>query len=436
MNLRPYQQKSINDIQKAYKDGYKSPCLVAPCGAGKSIVVAEMAKLTTKRKNQVLFLVHRQELCEQIENTFRWWGVDMDHCQVGMVQTITRRLKNTLEPKLIITDENHHCLANSYKRIYDYFPNAYKIGVTATPVRLNGSGLGEINDILIETVSCKWLIENQYLSPFDYYAPPIADLRGLKSKMGEFIVGEMEEKLNKPAICGDAVKYYKELADGKKAICYCVSIEHSKAMAEEFGDIAAHIDGETAKEQRKQIISDFREGKIKVLCNVDLISEGFDVPDCEVAILLRPTQSLTLFIQQSMRCMRHLEGKKAIIIDHVGNAFRFGLPDMDRTWSLDAKKSNKKESTEKVRQCPECFYTHEPADICPHCGFEYPKKERTIEEIREAALVKIGEIVIDYTTPEDCKSMAELQAFAKRNGYKPGWAYFKAKDLGLLRRKA
>jgi superfamily II DNA or RNA helicase len=437
--LRNYQLKAINDIRQAWTNKYKSPCLVAPCGAGKSLITAELAKQTTLKNNRVLFLVHRQELVEQIETTFKNWGVDRRYCQVAMVQTLTRRLKKTKEPKLIITDENHHCLANSYKRIYEYFPNAYKIGVTATPVRLNGSGLGEVNDTLINTVSCKWLIENKFLAPFDYYAPPIADLSGLKTSRGEFVVGESEEKLNKPAICGDVINYYKQLADGKKAICYCVSVNHSKAMVEEFknaGIKAAHIDGDTPKPDRRDIIDKFRNGEIKILCNVDLISEGFDVPDCEVAILLRPTQSLTLYIQQSMRCMRYMENKKAIIIDHVGNAFRFGLPDMDREWSLDqvkkTKKREKSDSEVKVRQCPECFYTHEPSDICPRCEYVYPKKERTIEEIKDAALEKVTEIVLDYSTSDDCKTMGELMAFAKKRGYKPGWGYIQGKRMGLI----
>lgn len=435
--LRDYQQKAIVDIKKAWTDKYKAPCLVAPCGAGKSLIVAELARLTTKNRNQVLFIVHRQELVEQIETTFKNWGVDRKYCQVGMVQTITRRLKKTKEPKLIIVDESHHILANSYKRILEYFPDAYKIGVTATPIRLNGSGLGEVNDILVESVSCKWLIENNFLAPFDYYAPPIADLSGIKINRGEFVVGESEEKLNKPAICGDVIKYYKELANNKKAICYCVSVSHSKAMAEVFkneGIKAAHIDGDTPKPERREIVDKFRSGEIKILCNVDLISEGFDVPDCEVAILLRPTQSLTLYIQQSMRCMRYMENKKAIIIDHVGNAFRFGLPDMDREWSLEEVKKTKKreENIVKVRQCPECFFTHEPSNICPMCEFVYPIKERTVEEIKDAALVKITEIVLDYQTVDDCSSMSELYAFAKKKGYKPGYAFMQGKRMGLI----
>ena len=198
-----------------------------------------------------------------------------------------------------MTDENHHYLAARYRKIYDRLPDVLRVGVTATPVRLNGDGLGDVNDKLIIGVSAKWLIENNCLAPYEYYAPDVADLTGLHTKMGEYVTADVEKAMIKKAVFGDVISYYKRLADGRKAICYCASIKHSKAMAETFsaaGIPAAHIDGETPPAERARIIADFRSGKVTVLCNVDLISEGFDVPDCECAILLRPTQSLTLYI--------------------------------------------------------------------------------------------------------------------------------------------
>lgn len=437
MKLRPYQNNLINDVRQAYLSGKKRPCIVLPCGGGKSVIVADMAKKATEKGNRVLFLVHRKELCDQIDETFRGYGVNMKLCKIGMVQTITRRLKKMKEPQLIITDENHHCLANSYKRIYEAFPNARCVGVTATPCRLNGGGLGDINDSLIVGVSAKWLIENKFLAGYDYYAPSVADLTGLHVKVGEYVTKEIEERLIKKSIFGDVIAYYRKLADGKQAICYCASISHSEQMAQNFNEAgisAAHIDGKTPKSDRNLVIKRFRSGEIKILCNVDLISEGFDVPDCEAAILLRPTKSLTLYIQQSMRCMRYKPGKKSVIIDHVGNYARFGLPDQDREWTLEPKKkgSKKEENEVKVRQCPECFYTHEPAPICPKCGFIYPIAERTLEEIKEAKLELITEIVLDYSGPEECTTMSELVAFGKRKGYKPGWSYMEGKRRGII----
>ncbi|MDE5582386.1 MAG: DEAD/DEAH box helicase family protein, partial [Ruminococcus sp.] len=176
MNLRPYQTALVQKVHDTFINGIKSACIVLPCGGGKSVIVAEIAKRTTEKLNRVLFLVHRIELCEQIERTFRAWGVDMDFCSIMMVQTACRRLKKISRPSLIITDESHHSKSTSYRRIYDFFPNAYRLGVTATPVRLDGSGLGDVYQTLIEGVSAKWLIENRCLSPYTYYAPTVADM--------------------------------------------------------------------------------------------------------------------------------------------------------------------------------------------------------------------------------------------------------------------
>lgn len=436
MLLRSYQVDLLNATREAYRQGYQRPCIVAPCGAGKSVIVAEMARAATNKKNRVLFLVHRQELCDQIDKTFCWAGVDMNYCRIGMVQTITRRLEKLKKPELIITDENHHCLANSYKRIYAYWPDVRCVGVTATPVRLNGGGLGDINDKLIVGVGARWLIENGYLAPYEYYAPTLADLSGVRTRAGEFDAGEVAKRLSKPSIYGDAVRHYQQLASERKAICYCPSIELSKRMVDEFeraGISAAHIDGTTPKEQRNDIVDDFRTGRVTVLCNVDLISEGFDVPDCSCAILLRPTQSLTLYIQQSMRCMRYQPGKTAIIIDHVGNYARHGLPDADREWELSPAKQRKKpEAATKIRQCPKCFFVHEPGPRCPQCGFIYPVAGRTIEEIREAQLQRVTGFVLNYASPNNCNSLEELRLYAAQKGYKPGWAYHQAKARGMI----
>lgn len=442
MQLRPYQNDLVEQVRRAWRAGYKAPCIVLGCGGGKSCIVAEMARRTTFNGKRVLFLVHRRELVDQIKATFIRWGVDMKLCNVGMVQTFTRRLEKLPKPALIITDENHHSLAKSYKRIYDYFSDVPRVGVTATPVRLNGDGLGDVNDILIQGVSTRWLIENNCLAPYDYYAPDVADLTGIHTSHGEYVASEIEKAMAKNTVFGDVIKYYKQLANGKKAVCYCASINHSVATARAFreaGISAEHIDGKTPKTERDRIISDFRKGKITILCNVDLISEGFDVPDCECSILLRPTKSLTLFIQQSMRCMRYRPNKKAVIIDHAGNYARFGMPDDDREWTLEKRDKKEKkagqESSEKVKQCPECFFTFrvkQGMTHCPHCGYVFPTAERKIKEDEDVKLTKIEGFKLDFKTPADCKSYGELLEYAKQHGYKSGWAFYQATNRGLL----
>ncbi|HBL5916184.1 TPA: DEAD/DEAH box helicase family protein [Listeria monocytogenes] len=410
-------------------------------GSGKSVILAEIIRRTTENKNHVLFLVHRKELIDQIQNTLEVSGVDMKHVTLGMVQTIVRRLDHTPQPELIVIDESHHILANSYKKIIEYFHEARVIGFTATPVRINGGGLGDINDTLIEKVNVKWLIENQFLASYKYYAPEIVQTETLNVKRtGEFDMTSLDDQFNKRMIWGDVIKHYQKLANGEQAILYASSIYQSEKMAASFNALgipSAHIDGKTPKPIRDDIIKRFREGEIKVLCNLDLIGEGFDVPDCSTVIMLRPTQSLSLYIQQSMRGMRYQTGKTAIIIDHVGNVKRFGLPDMERTWSLAPHKgSNTTKAGAPVKICKECFMTvSQTAKKCSHCGHEFKVEVKPMQVDEAAELQEITEAVfkVNYSSPSECTNMKELYEYAKEHNYKRGWAFHQGKARGFIK---
>lgn len=443
IQLYDYQENLVSKTRKAYIDGYKAPCIVAPCGAGKSIMIAEVAKMTTEKGNRVLFLVHRKELLDQIQETFKTVGVNFDLVTFGMVMTIVNKLDRLPKPSLIITDENHHGLAASYKKIYNYFSDVLRLGFTATPIRLNGSGLGDVNDLLIEEVSVSWLIEHKRLAPYEYYAPKLIDTDELKkASTGDFTKKSMDKAVGN-TIYGDVIKHYESLAENEQAIAYCHSIEASKHTAEIFnqaGYKAAHIDAKTPKIDRELIIQRFRNKEIKILCNVDLIGEGFDVPDCTTVIMLRPTKSLSLFIQQAMRGMRYRPNKTSIIIDHVGNVNQFGLPDTERKWTLAAKKKTNTGSDITVVQCKKCFgaYEQNTERLCPYCGFKQPveTKESTLKKDEAKDLEKVNKsdfkIVMDFRNPEDCRSLKELQELAKNRGYKPGWAWYQAKVHGLI----
>ncbi len=410
-------------------------------GAGKSVILSEIIRMTTHNKNHVLFLVHRKELIDQIRNTLIMNEVDMEFVKLGMVQTVVRRLEKTSEPALIIIDESHHVLANSYKKIINHFSNAKVVGFTATPVRINGGGLGDINDMLIEKVNVKWLIENQFLATYKYFAPEIVQTETLDIKRtGEFDMTGLDDQFNKRMIWGDVIKHYQKLANGEQAILYASSLYQSEKMAasfEQVGITAAHIDGKTPKAERDHIIQQFRNGEIKVLCNLDLIGEGFDVPDCSTVIMLRPTQSLSLYIQQSMRGMRYRPEKTSIIIDHVGNVSRFGLPDMERTWTLEPKKgSNSKKAEAPVKICPDCFMTVLSSNKqCEHCGHEFKVEAKPIQIDDAAELQEITEPIfqVDYSSPNDCKNMKELYEYAKQHNYKRGWAYHQGKVRGFIK---
>lgn len=447
IKLYDYQEDLVKRTRQAYIDGYKAPCIVSGCGSGKSVMIAEIARLTTDKGNHVLFLVHRKELIEQIQGTFKAVGVNLNHVTFGMVMTVVRKLDKLPKPQLIITDENHHGLASSYRKIYDYFEDVPKLGFTATPIRLNGSGLGDVNDLLVIGPSVKWLIENNRLAPYEYYAPQLINTDALKkASTGDFTKQSMDNATER-IIYGDVIKHYETLAKNEQAIAYCHSIEASERTAEIFNEAgyqARHIDAKTPKQERENIIKQFRNHEVKVLCNVDLIGEGFDVPDCSTVIMLRPTQSLSLFIQQSMRGMRYKPDKKSIIIDHVGNVNRFGLPDMDREWSLKAKRNTNTGSDIAVATCALCFgsYVQNDERKCPYCGnvHEVEERKNDMQVNEDAELVKIGEIKLSFKNnkyfdmkPEDATCMKDLYEIAKARGYKPGWAYVQGKNLGFVK---
>lgn len=394
----------------------------------KSIIQAEIAHSATDKGNRVLFLVHRKELCEQITNTFTAQGVDMDRCSVSMVQTVSRHIDKLPKPQIIITDEAHHSTANSYKKIYEAFPDALRLGFTATPCRLNHGGLGEVYDELITSVTTQWLIENNYLSPYKYYSVKLADTSGLHIKAGDYKADEVAELMQNSEIYGETVKQWEKLAKNKKTIAYCASVEAAEETAEQFrqaGYTAASLSGSTPKELRAQIMQDFRDSKIMILTNCELFGEGLDVPDCECTVLLRPTQSLTLYIQQSMRSMRYMPGKTAIIIDHVGNCYLHGLPDDNREWTLEPKA--KQQNMVKIRECPMCFSVYPPTkQKCPYCGYaavkEIQRKEKKTVEIDLVEMQRQEEIKNTKYTDLTAESWSDVERIRKARGYKIQWA--------------
>lgn len=428
MKLREYQAELIGRIRLSIKHGHKSIVSVLGCGGGKSVIQAEIARSAADKGNRVLFLVHRKELCEQITNTFTAQGVNMDMCSVSMVQTVSRHIDKLPEPKIIITDEAHHSTANTYKKIYDAFPDALRLGFTATPCRLNAGGLGEVYEDLITSVSTQWLIDNHYLSPYKYYSVKLADTSGLHVKAGDYKADEVAELMQNSEIYGETVKQWERLAKNKKTIAYCASVEAAEETAEQFrqaGYTAASLSGSTPKEQRTQIMQDFRDSRIMILTNCELFGEGLDVPDCECTVLLRPTQSLTLYIQQSMRSMRYMPDKTAIIIDHVGNCYLHGLPDDEREWTLEPKA--KQSNMVKIRECPMCFSVYPPTkQKCPYCGYaavkEIQRREKEVVEIDLVEMKRQEAIKNTKYTDLTAETWSDVERIRKARGYKIQWA--------------
>jgi len=441
--LRTYQELLIEGARQEFENGRRSTCIVAPCGAGKTVVMAWMSSQARLRGNRVLFAVHRQELIDQSSETFVALGVShgiiaagypsnlTEQIQIGSIQTIIRRHEKMQPPDLIILDESHHAAASTWKKLLAFYPEACVIGLTATPARLGGQGLGDVFESLIMGPSVKELIDWGNLSPYRYYAPPVAaDFSDLRVRYGDYVQSEVALKMDKSEIIGDLVAQYQKLAPNSQAVCYCVSRAHSEHTAEMFrrsGIRALHIDGETPRGTRAAAIDEFRNGAIRVLCNVDLVSEGFDLPAMDAVILARPTQSLTLYIQQAMRAMRpdkNNPDKVATIIDHVGNVYRHGLPDEEREWSLEGKKKRSVARTEfPIKCCPKCFNTHRPAPICPLCGHTYAIAEREGPDEKAGELAQVLELEKLRKRQEvgRARDVMTLEEIAMRRGYSPRW---------------
>ena len=429
--------------------GNHSIIVQSPPRSGKTVVMAHIAKSATDKNNKVLFFSHRKEINEQVYKTFENNEVNMDLVTIGGVQSLVRKLDKLDEPTIILIDEAHHSKASSYKKIIDYFPNAYKLLFTGTPVRLDGSGFDDIADDLILGKSVKWLQEHGRIAPFKYYAPLMIDVAGLKKRAGEFTKQSVDDTM-KTVVFGDVIGHYEKLAKGKQAIVYTHSVEASENVSKAFNDAgydSIAVSGKTPREERETAMRAFRNGDLKIMVNCELFTEGIDLPNVDVCIMLRPTQSLSLYLQFAMRALNPREGKTAIIIDHVGNVERFGLPNQDREWSLQGivkKKQTAKIGEPTVRVCEMCFATFWSKErICPECGYENEPTKQEIELIREAELKeikeehqrKIREKVQTYVTPDMCQSMDELKEYQLLHGYKNGWCWYQAKRLHLLRRK-
>lgn len=388
MNLRPYQQRAIDDLRAAFRQGARAPLLVAPTGAGKTVIFSAIAASAAAKGRSALVLVHRRELIHQASRKLSDAGVDHGviaagidpspgPIQVASVQTLIRRLHTVPEPPdLIIIDEAHHATSNSWRKITDHCPGSLRIGVTATPCRLDGKGLADVFDALVEGPSVQMLTSAGYLSPARIYAPPpVADLSGIRKRAGDYAIDQAAAAMDRPTVTGDAIGHYQRLAAGQQAIAFCCSVNHAVSVRDSFetaGIRSSLLLGNTS--DRDAVVERFATGQTRVLVTVDVVSEGFDIPAAGCAILLRPTQSLGLYLQQVGRVLRPAPGKDAaVILDHVGNVTRHGFPDDIRRWTLEhgAPRATGP-AAPSVRTCPACFAAFKPALMCPVCGHEQP----------------------------------------------------------------
>ena len=423
--------------------------------------MAEIARRTTKNNNRVMFLIHRKEVLDQAVKTFNEQGVKMSLTTMGMVQTLTRRVDKLPTPSVILVDEAHHALAKSYQRILKQFPKAIVLLLATTPYRTGRMQLDQIADDIIIGQSIHELTDKGFLAPFRYFQPPNDfDSKLLKrSSTGDFTNESMQEAMS-TKIFGHIVKQYKRIASGMQAVVYTYSIDSAIKIAKEFneaGITARSVNGKTPQDMRDHIVRMFRDQRIKILVNVNLFTEGVDLPNVDCVIMARPTASLALYLQFSMRCLNPRKGKTAIIIDHANNFKTFGYPDDDRDWKQAIKSGKQKSKTLltdpglSIVTCDYCFAVVKASEVkdgkCPICG--KPIKVHEAKPVSDVDLVEaskerqkvIHEIVksdllksVATKSVGELHSLKELQAYAKLHGYKPGWAWFMAKRKGLIKK--
>lgn len=444
ITLYPDQEQTLAKL-RAELTRNKAVLLQAPTGFGKTALSIKMLVNAQSKGRRVMFTVPRRDLMVQTSLGFNDYGLDHGYvasgrdfnpfakAYIGMVDTMARRLDALPAADLVIIDESHFG-QNNLDRVISHYKKSgsYIVGLSATPWKLSGEGLGKWYDAMVEGPSIKWLIDNGRLSKYRMFAPSTPDLSKLHITAGDYAQGELAAFMEQdPVIMGDAVKHYKEKAMGLLNLVFCASVKHAEMVAQEFknkGIPAASIDGSMTDGQRRQIVRAFANREILVLTNCNLCTFGFDLSlasglDVTVECMsdLRPTKSLALQAQKWGRVLRK-KNFPAIIFDHAGNVMEHGFPCSDRAWSLNDRAQGKRK-TERVtptRQCGQCYHVHSPSPACPECGFVYPIIGRQVEQVDgELSELEIETMRIEKRKEQGrAKTLDDLVALAKSRGYK------------------
>jgi DNA repair protein RadD len=449
MKLRDYQSRSVDDCRLSLAQGNRRPCLVLPTGAGKTVIAAHMIRAASAKGNNALFLAPRRELVYQTSEKLAAFGVEhgvmmagepstmFPGVQVGCIPTMHRRCIQGNKPlpraDLVLVDEAHLSIARTTREIIDRYVDqgAVVIGLTATPCRSDGAGLGQIYDTLVEGPTIAELIAQGYLVRPRYFSGKAPDLDGVRVQAGDYNQRQLGERVNKVELVGDVVSNWARLAQGRPTIVFSVNVAHSMALAENFqavGIRAEHVDGRTDNTERAEILKRLHSGETEVLCNCQVATYGLDIPPVSAIVLARPTKSVAAYFQMIGRGLRTFPGKSdCLVLDHAGSVANMGFVEQDMPWSLDGKEkvqdriSSKRSDPDPIT-CGDCGYTFPPERTCPNCGADQGQRYSKAIEAHEATLQEIGTGDSAPATMEEKRDFyGELKSIAVKHGYADGW---------------
>jgi superfamily II DNA or RNA helicase len=452
--LRPYQGDAVSQVDAAVTAGWRAPILVLPTGSGKTVIAAAIIENEIARGGRVLFLAPRRELIDQTLGKLRDVGIEPHVEMAGAperagreapvwlasVDTIlsraVRRARLVLPAfTLILVDECHLSVTLARQALLDRWPDAVRLGLTATPCRKDMRPLGALYDTIIQPASVAELTAAGYLVPARYWSWPTPDLRGVRVTAGDYNLQDLEARMNRAPLLGDVVRTWLEHAGDRRTIEFCTSIAHAIALAEAFrreGIAAESVDAGTPAPARKAAFGRFRSGETQVLTNCFLAAYGFDVPPTACVGLVRPTRSEGLYLQMIGRGLRPAPGKvDCIVLDHAGCVHEHGFAADERVWTLHGKTAlaptpSRPKEKAKAKSCPRCSAIFDRTTICPECGFELRPQGKLVKTL-DGDLVEIGA----GAEPEEQDRLTfylELRAVGLERGYNPKWPACQFKD--------